>query len=48
MSEGDHGYIRLVSQVDAFDFVEPAYYYTPIDTEDIKLNGNLKQNPFWE
>lgn len=48
MSEGDHGYIRLVSQVDAFDFVEPAYYYTPIDTEDIRLNENLKQNPFWE
>lgn len=48
MTEGDHGYIRLSAQVGAFEFVEPKYYYTPIDTEDIRDNPNLVQNPYWQ
>lgn len=48
LSEGDKGYIRLISQVGKFKFVEPKYYYTPIDVKDIVLNPNLKQNKFWE
>lgn len=48
LSEGDKGYVRLVSQVGKFTFVEPKYYYTPIDVKDIVLNPNLKQNKFWE
>ena len=48
LSEGDHGYIRIASQVDRYNFIEPRYYYTPIDTEDIAENPNLKQNPYWE
>ncbi len=47
LTEGDHGYIRMVSQVGAWTFVEPKYYYYPIATQDIVLNPNLVQNQYW-
>lgn len=31
-----------------YEFVSPKYYYTPISSQDILLNPNLKQNPNWE
>ncbi|MGL4325869.1 MAG: RagB/SusD family nutrient uptake outer membrane protein [Tannerellaceae bacterium] len=48
LSEGDHGYIRLTSQIGKFNFISPKYYYTPLDVKDIQLNKNLVQNPFWQ
>lgn len=47
LSEGDKGYIQLVSQIGAWKFEAPKYYYNPISTEDLKLNPNLAQNKFW-
>lgn len=47
LTEGDHGYIYLVSQKDKFDFVEPRYYYRPVAQTDMNMNSNLVQNPFW-
>ena len=47
LTEGDHGYIYLVSQKDKFNFVEPKYYYSPVSQSDINLNPNLVQNPYW-
>lgn len=48
LTEGDKGYIRLVAQVGKFTFVEPKYYYTPLDTDDLLLNENLVQNKYWQ
>lgn len=47
LTEGDHGYVRLTAQVDKFNFVEPKYYYYPLDTYDLQLNPNLVQNKYW-
>lgn len=47
LTGGDKGYIRLISQVNKWNFVEPKYYYNPISTKDIVLNKNLVQNKFW-
>lgn len=47
MSEGDKGYIRLKANVDAFNFIEPKYYYTPLSIFDITDNPNLVQNKYW-
>ncbi|MDE6348767.1 MAG: RagB/SusD family nutrient uptake outer membrane protein [Bacteroides sp.] len=47
LTEGDKGYIRLVSQVGKFTFEEPKYYYYPLDTDDLKNNKNLVQNKYW-
>ena len=47
LTEGDKGYIRLIAQIDRFEFVEPKYYYYPIDTDDLLLNQNLVQNKYW-
>lgn len=47
LTDGTKGYIRLVSQVGKFTFIEPKYYYTPIDDKDIVLNKYLVQNKFW-
>lgn len=47
LTEGDKGYIRMISQVNKWNFVEPKYYYSPISTQDIVLNKNLVQNKFW-
>lgn len=48
LSEGDKGYIRIVAHKDAFKFIEPKYYYSPIAERDIVLNENLYQNEFWK
>lgn len=48
LTEGDHGYIYLVAQKDRFNFREPKYYYTPLSDQDILINENLKQNPYWK
>lgn len=53
LSEGDHGYIRMISQKGKFKFIEPKYYYWPISEEDIttsELNGTatLLQNKYWK
>lgn len=47
LTEGDKGYIRMVSQVGKWKFIEPKYYYSPISTKDIVLNENLVQNKYW-
>ena len=47
LTEGDKGYIRLISQVNKWNFIEPKYYYNPIPTKDIVLNKNLVQNKYW-
>ena len=48
LTEGDHGYIRLNSQVDKWTFHEPKDYYYPVSTKDMVLNPNLEQNQFWK
>nr|WP_301061241.1 RagB/SusD family nutrient uptake outer membrane protein [Phocaeicola sp.] len=47
LTGGDKGYIRLVAQVNRWNFIEPKYYYSPISTKDIVLNKNLVQNKYW-
>lgn len=48
LTEGDKGHIRRVSQVNAWEWIEPKYYYTPLSTTDLNVNKNLKQNKYWE
>lgn len=48
LSEGDHGYIYLISQKGKFHFESPKYYYWPVAKKDIVINENLYQNPFWK
>ncbi len=47
LTEGDHGYVYLISQHDRFTFEEPKYYYSPVAVDDITLNPNLVQNKYW-
>lgn len=47
LTGGDKGYIRMVSQVGRWTFIEPKYYYSPIATQDIVYNPNLVQNKYW-
>lgn len=48
LTEGDHGYIGLLSQKDRFKFENPKYYYYPIYEQDMIVNPNLKQNIYWK
>lgn len=48
LTEGDHGYIYMVSQKGKWNFKEPEYYYYPISTQDIVLNPNLQQVKYWK
>lgn len=48
LTEGTKGHIRRVSQIDAWKWVEPKYYYSPISRKDLNVNPNLKQNKYWE
>lgn len=48
LTEGDKGYVRLISQVGKWTFAEPKYYYSPMATGDIILNPNLVQNKYWQ
>ena len=48
LTEGNKGYIYLVSQRGKYEFISPKYYYYPIAQDDITFNPNLRQNPYWE
>lgn len=48
LTEGTKGYIRRASQVNAWQWVEPKYYYSPLSTKDLKVNENLIQNKYWK
>ena len=42
------GYLEPADEKGRYTFKEPAYYYTPISIQDIQLNPNLVQNPYWK
>ena len=42
------GYLEPADQKGRYTFKEPAYYYTPISVQDIQLNPNLVQSPYWK
>lgn len=44
----DDGYLEPITQKGVFTFKEPAYYYTPVSIQDIQVNPNLVQNPYWK
>ena len=46
LTNGNKGYVRMISQVGRWTFVEPKYY-TPIATEDLIYNPNLIKNKYW-
>lgn len=48
LSQGNKGYIYLAAQRNKFKFIEPKYYYYPLDEQDIVINENLFQNQFWK
>lgn len=48
LTNGTSGYLRQVSQVGKFTFVEPKYYYYPLDEQDMVINPNLVQNKYWQ
>jgi hypothetical protein len=47
LTGGDSGYIVQKSQVNRWTFVEPKYYYWPLDQRDMLVSPNLVQNQFW-
>ncbi|WP_301703727.1 RagB/SusD family nutrient uptake outer membrane protein [uncultured Parabacteroides sp.] len=47
LTDGNKGYIRMVSQIGRWTFVDPKYYYTPLATKDLIYNPNLVQNKYW-
>lgn len=47
LTEGDKGYVRMISQVGRWNFIDPKYYYTPLSTTDLQYNPNLVQNKYW-
>lgn len=47
LTNGNKGYVRMISQVGRWTFVNPKYYYTPLSTQDLIYNSNLVQNKFW-
>lgn len=44
----DDGYLEPSDAKGRYTFKEPADYYTPISVQDIQLNPNLVQNPYWQ
>lgn len=48
LTDDDKGYVRLISQVGRWNFIEPKYYYTPLSTADLQYNPNLVQNKYWK
>lgn len=42
------GYLKPADKEGIYKFDAPKYYYTPISSQDILLNPNLKQNPNWK
>ncbi|MHA7109149.1 RagB/SusD family nutrient uptake outer membrane protein [Sunxiuqinia elliptica] len=47
LSEGDHGLVQNASQYNKHNWISPKYYLRPMNQEDILINENLKQTPFW-
>lgn len=47
LTNGDKGYVRMISQVGRWTFIDPKYYYTPLATQDLIYNPNLVQNKYW-
>lgn len=47
-SVSSDGYLEPADKKGIYTFKEPTYYYTPISVQDIQVNSNLLQNPFWE
>lgn len=45
-TEGDHGYVDVTPNLPGLWNEERDYFY-PIPTDELTLNPNLKQNPFW-
>lgn len=48
LTEGDKGFISMIAQKDKFTFENPKYYYKPIYEQDMLVNPNLYQNPYWK
>ena len=49
LSEGDHGFILNKTEKDGKGtFHSPKDYYLPISQDDITINPNLDQTPFWD
>lgn len=49
LSEGDRGYVMVKQEKDGGkgQFIEPKYYYRPINMDDRTINPNLKETRFW-
>ena len=43
----EDGFIEPADAKGIYTF-KTAYYYTPVSTQDITVNPNLKQNPNWK
>ncbi|MDX1364162.1 MAG: RagB/SusD family nutrient uptake outer membrane protein [Arenibacter latericius] len=49
LTEGDSGFIAMTGDVtQPKSFIEPKYYYYPMGINDLLINPNLKQVPYWE
>ncbi len=48
LSNGTSGHVMYYQMENTKEFKEPAYYYSPMSTEDILYNPNLKQTIGWE
>ncbi|MDO5977442.1 RagB/SusD family nutrient uptake outer membrane protein [Flavivirga spongiicola] len=49
LTDGDSGYIAMTGDVaQPKSFVEPKYYYYPMGINDLLVNPNLVQVPYWE
>ena len=49
LSEGDHGYVMVTTEKDGGkgEFIEPKYYYRPLNVDDRTINPNLDETIFW-
>ena len=49
LSEGDHGYVMVATEKDGGkgEFIEPKYYYRPLNLHDRTINPNLDETIFW-
>ena len=49
LSEGDHGYVMVTQEKNGGkgEFLEPKYYYRPLNQDDRTVNPNLDETIFW-
>lgn len=49
LSEGDHGFVMVKQEKDGGkgEFIEPKYYYRPLNQDDRTINPNLSETIFW-